>query len=150
MQLFIHCIWWIFVEHLLCATLGAGDAEGRQSLRVQGVGHKLVVTSQCREWSDGGCWKCLGAGSSEWVKEGFWYEKGMEVRESRGQWGNHKEVRLPECKVQIWEWWAKRLKRETNPRVLLCLAGAFDLHPEDCRELLVEHMRSVRKKSSHC
>lgn len=31
MQLFTQWIWWVFVEHLLCAKLEGGDVEGRQS-----------------------------------------------------------------------------------------------------------------------
>ena len=51
-------------------------------------------------------------GEPEWtevqeVVNGWRDEKGMEVRNSRERWGNHKEVRWSECKsVQIWEWWA--------------------------------------------
>lgn len=69
----------------------------------------------------------------------------MEVPDSRGLWGNPKEVSLPEWKVQIWEWWAKELEREADPRALPCLARAFDLHPEGCRELLIEYIFSLRQ-----
>ena len=80
---------------------------------------------RCREkavWTVGrnGCisWEWLDSadngvvGEPEWtevqeVVNGWRDEKGMEVRNSRERWGNHKEVRWSECKsVQIWEWWA--------------------------------------------
>lgn len=66
----------------------------------------------------------------------------MEVQDSRGPWGNHEEVRLPEWKMQIWEWWAKRLERQADPRALPCPARDFDLHPEGRRELLIEYIFS--------
>lgn len=50
--------------------------------------HKLVVTSQSKEWCDRRHLTALSTRSSEWVKEGFWYEKGMEVGNSGGHWGN--------------------------------------------------------------
>lgn len=64
----------------------------------------------------------------------------MKVPDSRGLWGNPKKVSLPEWIMQIWEWWAKRLEGEADPRAFPCLARAFDLHPEGCRELLIDYM----------
>lgn len=50
----------------------------------------MTVTSQPRKWNDNGHLKDLRRKSSDWVGEGSWHEKGMEVRNSRviGQpWG---------------------------------------------------------------
>ena len=102
--------------------------------------HKLGVMSQPREWSDGGTWMDWGAESGEWIKEGFWDEKGIKVRNSRERWGNHKEVRLPEWKsVPICEWW-----EEADPGDFPAPPGPFNLPHEGCGEPLIDYIFSSR------
>lgn len=64
-------------------------------------------------------------------------------RDTASTLGNHKEVRLTEEEEPIWEWQAKRPAREAHPAALPCLLHkAFDLHPKDHGEPLIEHMFS--------